>query len=172
MEENVKKDIETLKKLGLSKPGFNTPENYFEEFSDALFTKITEDSLPKATGFEVPDTYFENLEASILSTVENSTHKRKSKVRFLYTISGVAAALLLYMGVAKYNQSTIVTFDSITITDIQDYIEDGNMNIDSYTIASVDENIDLNGLFDDSISDQEISDYLNSQDTEFLFIDN
>lgn len=166
------KDIEELKKLGLSKPGFKTPENYFEEFSDTLFTKMAEDSLPEETGFKVPDTYFSNLEDSILSSVETTTPKRKSKIRYLSTISSIAAAMLLYFGIAKYNQSNIVTFDSITITDVQSYIEDGNMSVDSYTLASINEDFNLNELMEDSLSDEEINNYLNTIQPELLLIDN
>jgi hypothetical protein len=170
MEKEIKKDIQELKKLGLSEPGFKIPENYFEEFSDKLFSKITENSIPKETGFKAPNTYFDDLEDAILFTVEKTTNKRKTKIRLLTTISSIAAALLLYLGIAKYKQSNSVTFDSITVTDIQAYIEAGNMSIDTYALASIDETINLDELLENSLSDKEINAYLNTVDTEFIFI--
>jgi hypothetical protein len=180
MEKEVNKNIKELKKLGFTSPGFKVPENYFEEFSDGLFSKMKEEeeeeekegSIPKTTGFKTPERYFDHLEDSILSTIKNTARIRKSKTRILYTISSVAAALLLYIGTAKYNQSNIVTFESITITDVQAYIEAGNMSLDTYALASLDQDIDMNDLLDDSISDEEINDYLNTIEPEFILIDN
>ncbi|MEI6865001.1 hypothetical protein [Flavicella sp.] len=172
MESEGIKNSEKLKKLGLNNPGFKTPENYFEEFSDALFSKMTEDELPNKTGFKTPPNYFEKFEEELISKLEKTTPKRKSKVRLLYTVISVAAALFIYFGISQYNQQKLVTFDSITVTDIQAYIEAGNMYVDSYTLASIDGNLDVNSFFDDAISNQEIDNYLNTLDPEFLFIDN
>lgn len=172
MDKELKKDIVKLKKLGLSQPGFKTPENYFEDFSDTLFTKLSEESLPTETGFKVPDTYFENLEETIISNIPISKNK-KSKVKILYTISSIAAAFLLYLGLTQYNKSTSTTisFESISANDIQAYIEAGNMNIDSYMIAEIDQQIDFNDPLYNNISDQEINNYLDTQSTEYLFIE-
>lgn len=172
MESEGIKNSEELKKLGLKKPGFKTPENYFEGFSDALFSKMAEDELPTETGFKTPPNYFDNFEKELISKLEKTTDKRKSKIRLLYSITSVAAALFIYFGISQYNQQNLVTFDSITITDIQAYIEAGNIYVDSYTLASIDGNLDMNSFFDDAISNQEIDNYLNTLDTELLFIDN
>ena len=50
--------------------GFNTPKNYFEDFEDRLFSKISEESLPKESGFTIPEGYFEQLDLAILKNIE------------------------------------------------------------------------------------------------------
>lgn len=202
MEKDINKHIESLKAKGLSKPAFKVPENYFEGFSDTLLEKISETSIPEHTGYKTPDNYFEQFSDEIISTIEEDSlpntdgfetptdyfnqledtiiasvkestpSKKQSKVRILYTISSVAAALVLYLGISNYNQETVITFDTISSTDISAYIEQGNMGIDGYTLANVDDEIDLNGLFDDTISDIEMNDYLDSVDSEYLYLNN
>lgn len=170
MKQEEKKDIEALKILGLTKPGFKTPENYFEEFSDNLFTKINEEELPKESGFNTPDNYFENLEESIITAIPKE--KKKGKLRLLYTISSVAAAFLLYFGIANYQQSKTISFDSLEVADIEAYIAAGNMSIDAYSVASVDANLNLSDLVEENISNDELNNYLDNVDPEFLFLDN
>jgi len=172
MDKEVKKQIEELKEMGLSQPGFKAPENYFEGFTDTLFSKITEESLPKETGFQTPVTYFNHLEDSILTGIQQKAYKRKTNLRILYTITSVAALLLIYMGITEYSTSNNLTFDSITVTDVQAYIEAGNMIVDTYTLASIDTPLNLSSLLQDAISDEEINDYLNTVEPEFLFIPN
>ena len=50
-------------------PNFKTPENYFEDFEERLFSKIAEENFPKSTGFKIPKQYFENLDVRILKEV-------------------------------------------------------------------------------------------------------
>ena len=50
--------------------GFNTPKDYFEDFEERLYSKISEENLPKESGFKVPEGYFEQLDSEILKHVE------------------------------------------------------------------------------------------------------
>lgn len=170
MKQEDKKDIEALKNLGLINPGFKTPENYFEAFTDNLFTKINEEELPKESGFTTPDNYFENLEESIIAAIPKE--KKKGKLRVLYAISSVAAALVLYFGIANYQESNTISFDSLEVTDIEAYIAAGNMSIDAYAVASIDADLNLNDLVEVNISNDELNNYLDQVDPEFLFLDN
>ncbi len=63
--------------------GFNTPKDYFEDFEDRLFSKLSEDLIPKKTGFNVPDGYFNKIEDVILD--KESFSKEKSKVINLFS---------------------------------------------------------------------------------------
>ena len=173
MEKQVKKDIEKLRALGLEKPGFKAPSNYFEEFSDILFTKIDEEKFPEKTGFIAPDSYFENIEASVLSSIDLPKNKKSTKIRILYAISTVAAAIVLYFGLARYEQSETVTFDSLTSTDVESWIISGNMNIDSYDIASIETDEIWNTTLEiESLTNEEINNYLDTVEPEFLFLEN
>ena len=59
------------------KNGFKSPENYFEDFEDRLFNKLSEDKLPKESGFKVPEGYFDQLDQSLILNAKNSEKKTK-----------------------------------------------------------------------------------------------
>ena len=42
-------------KKNIHNNGFKSPEDYFEDFEDRLFNKLSEDKLPKESGFKIPD---------------------------------------------------------------------------------------------------------------------
>lgn len=173
MDKKVNKDLENLEKLGIENPGFKVPSNYFEEFSDALFTKIEEDKIPKETGFLSPNTYFDNLEETIISRIDFPKKKKNTKIKILYTISSIAAAVVLYLGISKYQQPETITFDSITVVDVEEWITSGNMSINSYDIASIETDVFTTlSLKSNDFSNEELNDYLDTVDTEFLFLEN
>ena len=171
MKQDSRKYAEELKELGVTEPGFKTPTNYFEELSKNIFHKIEESSLPESTGFNVPNDYFQDFEKSILKKIKTSK-KNTTKTKVWYVFSSIAAVLIVYFGVLNYNQSAKISFDSVSVNDIQDYIDHGNMNIDSYVIASTNQDIDLAGMIHDLVSENEINSYLDTQNSEFLFLEN
>lgn len=171
MKQDSRKYVEELKELGVTEPGFQIPTNYFEGLSKNIFSKIEESSLPESTGFNVPNDYFQDFENSIFKKIKTSK-KNTIKTKVWYVFSSIAAALIVYFGILNYNQTAEISFDSISVTDIQDYIDHGNMNIDSYVIASTNQDIDLAGMIDDIVSENEINSYLDTQNSEFLFLEN
>jgi len=145
--------------------GFNTPKDYFDDFEERLFIKISEDSLPKESGFKTPEGYFDQLDAVILEGVEASEKQIKvvplfSKKTIAYVVA-IAACAILVFSLTKTN-STINDINSIEITSIESYIEEGNIHIDSYDIASLLIEEDLNNLTSESefISEDILEDYL------------
>lgn len=173
MKKKVKIDIENFDASGSKEPGFKVPENYFEEFSDALFTKIHEESLPKETGFTIPKSYFEEVGENIISAIEFPKKRKNTKVKILYAISSVAAAVLLFFSIFNYNKTEVINFNEVTNTDIEEWITQGNMNFDSYDVASIDSNISWSTTIElENISNEEIDNYLHTVDAEFLFNEN
>ena len=170
MEEKIKIEEKELRKLGISNPGYKVPDNYFDTFSDQLFSKVAETSIPSKTGFTTPDNYFENLEKQIFASTINK--KRKQKIRILYTLSTVAASLLLIFSIFNHTNKENVTFDSITISDVQVWMENGNLSLDSYTIASIATDEDLEELEHFNVSNEEMEDYLESSGSDFLYLEN
>ena len=55
-----------MEELNKNNP-FNTPEGYFENFTDGLLEKLNEkaNDLPPQSGFAIPDDYFDKLNLNI-----------------------------------------------------------------------------------------------------------
>jgi len=170
MDKELKTYLNELNKKNCDQSGFTVPDDYFEGIEDAVFSKITEDTLPSRTGFTVPENYFKTLEEQVISKIE--TPKKTGKLRSLiirFTTSA-AAVLLLFFGISQYNQATNITFDSLTIAEINDWMLEEEITIDSYEIADISETTYTN--IPESISDQELNDYLDTTDSDFLYIEN
>lgn len=131
--------------------GFKTPQNYFDDFEERLFQRIEEEQFPKSSGFKVPDGYFENLDEQILKSVtqNNSTEKKKvisliPKKYFGYA-AAIAACLLVAIQVFTF-QDENPNIESIQISMLDKYIEDGYLNINLYELTNYFEDSDISGL--------------------------
>ncbi len=127
--------------------GFKTPDNYFENFEECLLGKISEDSFPKSAGHIVPDGYFEKIEDRVFKTVNNSEKTKKVIPLFPKKYFGYAAAIAacLILGFTIFNTSTSKsTLDTLQLAAIDNYIEEGNLNLDLYDLASFIEDEDIN----------------------------
>jgi len=126
--------------------GFKTPENYFENFEMQLFNKIEGENLPKSAGFQVPENYFESLEQRVLNTVPASEKPKKvisllPKKYFGYA-AAIAACVVLGFTIFNTNPSKS-TLDTLQISAIDNYIEEGNLNLDLYDLTSFIEDEDI-----------------------------
>jgi hypothetical protein len=140
--------------------GFKAPENYFENFEERLFGKISEENFPKSAGHTVPDGYFENLEDRVLKTVIASEKPTKVIPLFAKKYFGYAAAIAacLLLGFTLFNTKTDNSgLDSLQLAAIDTYIEDGNLNIDLYDLTSY--------IDDEDITDLNMDDYQFSETT-------
>jgi hypothetical protein len=143
----------------------NIPKNYFEEFEERLFSKLSEDIIPKETGFSVPEGYFNTLENKIATKVENTDNNKKvislfSRKTLLYAASIAAVSILIFSLINSYN--SIVTINEIDISSIESYIEEGSLDYNSQDITALLSNEDLSQLSTENafISDNNITDYL------------
>jgi hypothetical protein len=142
--------------------GFKAPDDYFESFEERLFNKLKETELPKKHGFDVPDGYFENLEERILQNVAQEKtvkvirlFKRKT---FIYAIS-VAACAALVFSIYTGNTGKV---EPLRIADIEAYIDGDAMDLDSYDIAQLlsEYEIDNLTLENEIFSQESLEDYL------------
>ncbi len=146
--------------------GFNTPKDYFEDIEDRLISKLNEGNLPKGTGFTTPKGYFDQMDSIILKSVEAaSVNPTKvihlfSKRTIAYAIA-IAACTVLIFSLRNTNQ-TLDTIETLDISSIESYIDEGNLEIDSYDIASLLKEEDLINHDDESefISENVLEDYL------------
>lgn len=159
------------------KHGFKIPEDYLDSFEDRLFDKIKEETLPKEDGFQVPDGYFDILEEQVMQRV--SEEKKETPViplfsrRMLTYVAAVAAVLALIVTIAWPDGPTIEEeISELSTTTIEEYMDDGNMSLDTYEIAALFDDESLADVFieTDLFSDEILEDYLleNLDESELL----
>lgn len=152
-------------------PNFQVPKDYFEDFEEQLFTKIEEGNLPKSAGFTVPHGYFDQVEQEILTAVKP---KEPTKVIPLFSkknlgyIAAIAASLVIGVSLIFPTSQEQITLDTINLSAIDSYIEDGNLNLDLYDLMSYLNDSDLSNIDFDmaELSDLDLEGYLQENTNE------
>ena len=108
--------------------GFETPDGYFDSFEDRLFSKLSEEIIPKESGFSTPEGYFDQLDDRMIKYVEESEDHSKviplfTRRTLLYAASIAACAILIF-SLMDHPQS-ITHFEDIEISAIETYIDEG-----------------------------------------------
>lgn len=158
--------------------GFNTPKDYFETFEDGLFSKLKEDQLSNESGFAVPDGYFDQLEETLLERLKTDSEPVKvvslfSRKTILYGVA-IAACLALIITVALPKDPGPGDFEDLQLSNIESYIDAGNLNWDSYDVAALmtDEELEAISLETELFSEESLEDYLlNNLDDSTLLIE-
>ncbi len=159
--------------------GFHVPKDYFEDFEDNLFGKIAEKSLPESDGYRIPKDYFEDFEARLFQKLhpekETKVIKLATYKKVYYTLGSVAAALVLFIAVKNLVSSPVI-INGPSVVEIEAYIDNGYMILDSYDIAEVfnDEIATIETMPEYNIDDENLLDYLdeNLEDYNDLIIEN
>lgn len=133
---------------------------------NVCFNKMEEDVLPQETGFKIPDAYFSGLEDSILKKVNSSGKQTKviplfRKRTLMYVASIAACAAILFLVIrTKTNISS--DFNDIPLSTLEDYIEDGNLDLDTYEVIAMlgDDDIAAINIENDFFSDENLEEYL------------
>ena len=117
---------------------FKVPTNYFDEFENHLFKKINEEVLPKNIGFKTPTEYFNKLDIKIKRKNNSKSKEGKlipivSKKTFMYAAS-IAAIVILVFSVLK-NSPPVYTLEEIEISNIENFINEGNIQLKQYEIS-------------------------------------
>lgn len=152
-------------KASKPKMDFSLPENYFADFNKRLDRKIEiSETIPKATGFVVPDGYLNEFDKRLADKIIKTHAARKqSKLRVLYTIGSVAAAIILgFILIKPGNSMAIEQQETLTTFDIDAYIEEGFMNLNTYDIIETFHGVSLEEIqMSEPIPREEIIEYLN-----------
>lgn len=172
MNEKLKHTINFINQKAGKNCGFSVPQNYFEEVEEKINTSVFIDSLPKEKAFNTPDDYFDTIEAQIQSRLatEQTTETKVISLRkrvLQYIPVAAAASVLLFIGI-NYFSSQKITFEDITITDIEYWYENGYGDIDNSELAATLNTSELDEDILASISDEILEDYLSSVDTPTL----
>jgi len=146
---------------------FKTPESYFENFSDGLLDKLSEEKLdlPKEDGFTIPENYFDALHENIqkkLNTEETKVVQLHPYRKYYAVAASIAAIVIVFLG---FNWSTPeeVTFDDLASADIESYFESNELGLTTYEIAEVlpvDE-LEINDILENQFEEENVIEYLN-----------
>lgn len=144
-------------------PNFKIPANYFNNFEARLFVKFQEEKFPKSSGFTTPEFYFENLEIDLFE----KTTKKDIKIiklfskKSFYYASAIAASLIIAISIFKFSSSP-KNIETIELSIIDSYIEEGHLDIDLYDLTNYLQDVDTSELDLEPllISDDKIKEYL------------
>jgi len=171
--------------------GFKVPETYFDTVETALTDKIVPASLPNHDGYIIPENYFDSVEKKVFSKLGEYANKeqRESEVSFdtfedikieritqkkenkIFSIKkhwipvAVAASLVLLFSI--YNPFAFKK--NTEIAEVTQWIEAGNLDLDSYEIAEF-FGTDLESLeLENTINTESLENYIKEEISEELF---
>jgi len=154
----------------LRKNPFEIPNGYFDSVEDIVLAKLKAEAMNKVNSSSVPDGYFETFEETVISEIKTSKPKvisLKSRVVKIMAPIAITASLLLVFILSSDNQ--LYTFEDLTSSDIEQWIENEDITFDEIELALVIEDSDLSGFEHSSkYSDEELLEYLNESDLELL----
>ncbi len=153
-----------------SKTGFTVPKDYLENLDAPILAKI---SKAPSTGFKIPNNYLETIDNKILNSIQLNKQSKTISIfqRPLFKGIGfaIAASLVLFFGIKSFYFTTdIPDFDSVTVAQIDSWVEEDLLTFSTYDIA---ENLtDIDYDISANFSDEEILDYLDNTDIENLLL--
>lgn len=173
-KEDLHKIAPKLSEIPLDKSGFETPENYFNAIEDIVIARLKAEVVQNNHEKVKPsENYFDSIEDRVLTKIKTTPKviSLKSKiVKFAVPITIAASLLLVFI---LNDNSNAVTFDSLSISEIENWIENGTIDIDASSIASMYPDIELdNDYFSSSISDNEVLEYLYEEDLDEIIYEN
>ena len=122
---------------------------------------------------QIPDNYFDSVEPKVFEKIHRNSNliSLKNNVIKILIPFAVAASLLLIF-ILKTNASK-VTFDSLANDDIEQFIENDLISINTENIATAFPEIELTTDFiQETISNDELLNYLNRENIEELLYEN
>ncbi|WP_459212657.1 hypothetical protein [Aquimarina rhabdastrellae] len=164
---------------------FNIPEGYFESFEIRLQQKIQQENtvLPNTqeSGFTIPEDYFDTFESQLNQKIQSQKHSSKVidlfSVRRLIYISSIAAAitLLIVFLPTTSSETSYTTFDTSTIDimDIENYINDGTLEVSDNDIAQLFDDIEFS-IAEHSIeklNDDTVIEYFSEEEIQLDYLD-
>lgn len=161
------------KMMHQTKPGFTIPKDYFEQVEESVIHKVSSHPKVASAGFKTPDNYLENIDNEILNRIHVNKKTKVISINrntiFRTLAYAVAASLLLFFGLKTlYPTDTNLNFDTLTIAQIEAWMEIEMVDINTYDIADTFADASFN--LENSYSNEEILDYLDHADIENLIL--
>ncbi len=165
-KSNPQLDLEKLKSNN-----FAVPKNYFETLEDLVLVKMKAEIINKNTNQDIPEDYFETLEDKIIAKIKSKPQKTTIRriSKFIFPVVAAASLLLIFV----LNSNNDITFDSLTTSEIESFIYDGNVDIDQQNLelAFSDIELDINTI-DSGIEAEDIYNYLSNEELDDIIYDN
>ncbi len=180
MKNELQNSIDFINKKTNDKSGFSVPSNYFETIEDSFTLKLKEENIVKENGFKTPDSYFDELENKILEQVTSTKKETKVislKQRMLKLIPMAAAAsVILFIGLNSFifDKTDTLNFENLAENELENWIID-NINLindNDFEIAYNDIDFDESEFVPNSISSDELENYLSNQDNISIILEN
>lgn len=150
---------------------FKAPKNYFENFEDSFFESLENQhhKSVKST-LKVPENYFENFEQKVLSKLKNTTENKevkvislRSRIMKISTTIAVAASLALFF-IFNQQQNDDLSFDSLALSEIEEWIDQDKLDLDAYQIAAVYTETKLQpNLLEAAINEDDLEEFLKNE---------
>ncbi len=162
-----------LSELSLKESGFKVPNNYFNSIENAVFAEILASEINvEKPNFNTPENYFNSLEDKVIDKI-NSKPKVISLKKITKYIAPIAIAASFLIIFLINKNSTNITFESIASSEIEEFIDLGNIDYDAESLAIIFPNVELDDTnFISSLSDSDVLEYLNENNLEELFYEN
>ena len=175
MNRELKNSESNLDKSVNKVHGFQIPEMYLNTVEDAVIAKISEQSFSKKNAFSTPNDYFQNFEDKLFSelTISKKPVKvisfRSRVLKFIPTAA--AASVLLFIGLNYFTPSSNTTFDAISSDELDSWFDENYIDFNVNTsIDFVDADFTESNIIEDesSLEDEDILEYFNSMDNTSL----
>ena len=154
---------------------FKTPENYFSSVEDIVIAKLKAEAIQNTVEntSKIPENYFSSIEDAISTKLKTNSKVISLKSKFARVVAPLAIAASLLLIFILKNDTTTLTFDSLTSSDIENWIDNGGIDIDALSIASIYPEIELNNdMYSATLSDNEVLNYLYEEDLDEIIYEN
>jgi len=163
-----------LQKKSIKKT-FKTPDGYFNSVEDIVITKLKAEAIQTENEHttEIPKDYFSSVDETVFSKIKSETKVISLNNTLTKIISPLAIAVsLLLIFTLNTNQNSI-TFDSLAASEIENWIDNGNIDIDALSMESLYSDIEINSdMYSASLSDDEVLEYLYEENIEEIIYEN
>ena len=182
--KNLHKVAPKLSEVSLKSSAFKIPENYFESFEDGVIAELKSQELAQKyhrNNFEISEEYFESIDNQVINKLNKypEVNKKQPKLRTLqkpfikYIVGGAIAASMALFFIVNTKETNNVTFDSLTTNEIENSINDGIVIVNQVTLAAAFPDVDFSTNTPIlSISDDDIYEYLSSENIETIIYEN
>ena len=173
VEENVISELMLQKKYQKETSStFKLPENYFDEIEDVVLAKLKTEIVKNKDPYNLPDNYFDTIEDRVLNKMRADKKVFSIKKITAYLAPIAIAASLLLIFILNTNKKTI-TFDSLATAEIEQFIDNGNVDINSESLALAFSSVEIpTNIMRTLISEEEVIDYLYTEDLEAIIYEN
>ncbi|MDV7188050.1 hypothetical protein R3X25_12220 [Lutibacter sp. TH_r2] len=155
---------------------FKTPKNYFESLENNVLSNLHLEKLQPKNKLEVPDNYFDSIEDNVFEKLKIQQKQPKVislKQRLTKILVPVAIAASLLLIFTLTTNSNNNSFEAIATTEIENWIDNGQVDIDAYQLASIYNDIEIDDNFiAETISEDDLMEYLNDENIEQLILAN